>query len=250
MLTPDEQDRLSEIIGATFEVLGQDFTPAALNLMVDDLSPYPFSETRHALARCRTEAKGRLTLANIIERIPSANAHLPAAEAWALALSSREELDTIIWNGEVAGAMADARPILELGDKVGARMAFLSSYERRVEQSKAAGRQPEWTASLGTDPTRRQDAIERAVEQGKIGAAQAMTLLPSPDRLEAKLALPPSAEEKERRRLNAKRMISHLRTVTAGDARDELLDQKRKRDQQEQEQRREQLLAQAGGASQ
>lgn len=245
MLTADEQDHLFEVLGATMEVMGQEYTPAALMLMVSDLSAYPLNETQHALARCRSEVKGRLTLACIVERIPSANAHLPAAEAWALALSGQDESETIIWNGEVAGAMADARPILALGDKVGARMAFMSSYERRVELTKAEGRQPNWTASLGSDPARRQDVIEQAVEQARIAPEQAKGLLPSPDRLEAKLALPPSPEEQERRRRNANRMIQEIRHALSSESRNDLMAQKRQREREQQEQRRQQLLAQA-----
>ena len=250
MLTSDEQDRLLEELGGTMEVMGQEFTPSALMMMAGDLSAYPLNETQHALARCRSEVKGRLTLASIVERIPSANAHLPAAEAWALALSGQDESETIIWNGEVAGAMADARPILALGDKVGARMAFMSSYERRVEQAKAEGRQPEWAASLGTDPARRQDVIEQAVDQGRIAPEQAKGLLPSPDRLNAKLALPPSPAEQERRRRNANRMIHEMRRALSSDSRNDLVTQERKRKREQQEQRRQQLLAQAEGVSQ
>src|SRR5690606_32724284 len=41
-------------------------------------------------------------------------------EAWAIALTSRDEAETIVWTAETAEAFAACRPVLDMGDEVGA----------------------------------------------------------------------------------------------------------------------------------
>ena len=89
-LTTQQIDQVVDLVYATAEVLGQEIRPAAAGLIAEDLSAYPFQEISRALARCRAELHGKLTLAAIIERLPSANAHLSGNEAWALALHSTD----------------------------------------------------------------------------------------------------------------------------------------------------------------
>ena len=180
MLTKTDAEELLEQLYATAEVLGSEIKPAAASLMIRDLRQYPRGEIEQPLARCRSELTGRLTLAAILERMPSADAYLSANEAWALALSGEDDMDTIVWTEEVAAAMGVARPVLDLGDKVGARMAFIGAYEREIAQAKAEGRKPKWTVSLGYSPERRQDAISEAVKMGRLEAPEVEHLLPAP----------------------------------------------------------------------
>ena len=180
MLTKIDAEELLEQLYATAEVLGSEIKPAAASLMIRDLRQYQRSEIEQSLARCRSELTGRLTLAAILERMPSADAYLSANEAWALALSGEDDMDTIVWTEEVAAAMGVARPVLDLGDKVGARMAFIGAYEREIAQAKAEGRKPKWTVSLGYSPERRQDAISEAVKMGRLEAPKVEHLLPAP----------------------------------------------------------------------
>ena len=60
-------------------------------------------------------------------------------------------------------AMTASSPVLEAGDKVGARMAFMSAYERLVIAARAEALPAKWEVSLGYDPARRVTAIESAV---------------------------------------------------------------------------------------
>ncbi|MCP1366608.1 hypothetical protein BIS06_15395, partial [Halomonas sp. BBD48] len=93
-LTKQDAEQLLEQLYATAEVLGSEIKPGAANLMVRDLREYSRQEVEKALARCRSELTGRLTLAAILDRIPGANAFLSPNEAWALALSSLDENET------------------------------------------------------------------------------------------------------------------------------------------------------------
>jgi len=64
---------------------------------------------------------------------------------------------------EIRQAMAASGPVLEAGDKVGARMAFMSAYERLVIVARAEALPAKWEVSLGYDQARRVIAIESAV---------------------------------------------------------------------------------------
>lgn len=88
-------------------------------------------------------------------------------EAWAIALASADERETVVWSVEMAEAFTACRPVLEAGDEVGARMAFRQTYERLVAAARHAGREVEWDASLGADPERRALAIAAAARAGR-----------------------------------------------------------------------------------
>jgi len=86
-----------------------------------------------------------------------------ADEAWSIALSASDEQETVVLTAEIRQAMAASNPILEAGDKIGARMAFMSAYERLVSFARAEDRSAAWEVSLGFDAARRVTAIESAV---------------------------------------------------------------------------------------
>ena len=232
-LTTEQHEQVLELVYATAEVLGQEMRPSAGMLIADDLSAYPFDEIRRALARCRAELFGKLTLAAIIERLPSANAHLSGNEAWALALKSLDEQETVIWTPEIARAFAAAKPVLAGGDKIGARMSFLAAYERELSTAKAEARQPEWQVSLGHDPQRREIVLNDAVSAGKLTAPKVAHLLPEPDK--------PVTEEGKRQR---KQVVSKLRDLINQPA--EQKAQERREAREREEARRRELLEQAG----
>ncbi len=238
MLTKHDAEDLLEQLYATAEVLGSEIKPAAATLMIRDLRPYPRSEIEQSLARCRSELTGRLTLAAILERMPSADAFLSPNEAWALALSGEDEMDTIVWTEEVAAAMGVARPVLDLGDKVGARMAFIGAYEREVAKAKSEGRNPKWTVSLGYSPERRQDAISEAIKLGRLEAPKVEHLLPAPHGFSEPIDSE-SSEEKAKAQANIQQLRSLLEEDTQGKQDAEI--ERRRRE----EARRQELIRQA-----
>lgn len=65
MLAEHEQDRLVELLVATAEVIGDQLRPTAAAFMVTDLAGYPLPMLDKALASCRRELKGKLSLAAI-----------------------------------------------------------------------------------------------------------------------------------------------------------------------------------------
>jgi len=101
-----------------------------------------------------------------------------ANEAWAIALASMDEDASVVWCAEIAQARSAAMPIMEEGDEVGARMAFLESYRGAVERAKREHRRIEWVASPGHNAEGRQ-TLQLAVERGQIADSKIERYLPN-----------------------------------------------------------------------
>lgn len=97
-------------------------------------------------------------------------------EAWATALQGRDEAASVVWTAETAQAWGAARPVLELGDDVGARMVFREAYVRLVDAARRARRPVEWSVSLGFDPAGRAAAIDAANVRGLLAHAPTLAL--------------------------------------------------------------------------
>lgn len=163
MLSFDDQAELAMAICATAETLGQTISPNAAQMMAEDLAEHAIEVIANALRSCRRELSGRLTLGAILQRIQAADGRPGKDEAWSIAITATDEFDTVVLTPEIRQAMSASGPILEAGDKVGARMAFLSAYERLVSAARAEGLPLKWEVSLGYDQARRVQAIESAV---------------------------------------------------------------------------------------
>ena len=186
MREPDDQKLLLNLLQGTAEAMGGELKPAALALMANDLEPYALTTLQTALARCRQEVNGRLTLAVIMDRLQGADSRPAPNEAWAIALKARDENDTVVWCHEIASAWWTAAEILRTGDKVGARAAFIEVYTRMVAEARIFRRPAKWTVSPGRDPDLRRMAVENACAQGLLTEAQRVAL-----------ALPANAMDKE-----------------------------------------------------
>ncbi len=101
-------------------------------------------------------------------------------EAWAIAVSSRSEWETVVWTPECAQAMAVAQPLVSAGDEIGARMAFKESYKRLVDSARATGDRAQWIVAEGWDQDRRSLAIAAAVEAGRLPRSE-LEALPAPN---------------------------------------------------------------------
>lgn len=97
-------------------------------------------------------------------------------EAWAIAISGRDESETVVWTSEIAEAFSACRPVLETGDKIGARIAFKDTYTRIVTESRVLGHSVKWDVSLGHDSTKRFMALEKAKDAGLIPVETAKAL--------------------------------------------------------------------------
>ncbi|MGK5049506.1 hypothetical protein ACQ4WP_26960 [Janthinobacterium sp. GB4P2] len=221
----NDYDDFAQLLDDAYDLIGVGANKAisggAKSMFFAAMAPYSLATVRAALgAHCVDKVRGRFTPkpADIIEQIEASalNDGRPGAEeAWAIALTSRDESDTVVWTAECAEAFALAGPILALGDEVGARMAFKEAYIRIVAQARAERRPATWSASMGWDQAKRAAVLGRAATAGLLPAPMVQALLPAPvevapadDKARAQLTeikrmLAASAGRKEQARLDA-----------------------------------------------
>lgn len=237
-MTLEEKEHILRTLVATAEVMGGEMKPTTALVMAQDLDEYPFHEVMTALNRVRKEATGKLTLKAIIDMLSPGRDWLSANEAWSLALPAADERNTVVWTREARDAFNIALPLLEEGDKIGARMAFIAAYERSVSIAKAAGGAPNVEVSEGWDKQLRAVAVDQAVNRG---------LLPPPRKEEA-LALPNLSPEqvKDNRARMAELMRTWRESMRQAEA-DADAEQARQRQEARQkfEARRDEVVAQA-----
>lgn len=181
MLSNEQKTSVLQAIMLTAEAMGETVSANAAAIMTSDLSEYPLQSILSALKLVRQECKGRLALADILKRIQVTDGRPGANEAWAIAMLASDESATIVMTDEIAAALNIARPILAARDKVGARVAFIESYERITREARADGRPVNWFASIGFDAAQRDQAIKDAVVAGRLTSEYADRLgLPEP----------------------------------------------------------------------
>jgi hypothetical protein len=161
---------------------GQPLGGTAKAMYFRSLGAHSLDQVRSALdGHVRDPQRGRFMPlpADVIAQIEgtaAADGRPGAEEAWAIALRSSDENETVIWTREIAEALGIARPILKVGDEVGARMAFREAYNRLVDEARRSHMPLSWEASLGYDPQRRDEALRAGVEAGRLP----QTALPAP----------------------------------------------------------------------
>lgn len=168
---------LLQAIAVTAELTGTELSTAAARVLADDLSRYPEGQVFGALVRCRKELRGRMTVADVIARLDDGRPG--AEEAWSMI--PRDEAETVVWTDEMRAAWAVARPLLDEGDGVAARMAFLEHYRAAMLKARDEGRAVRWEPSLGRDPHGREVVLLDAAERGRLTVDHVAGLLPVRD---------------------------------------------------------------------
>lgn len=167
-----DRREFAEVMKATLAIYGKDASKAVLDLYWNALLPYEIDTVRQAFSNWLTDPdQGRFSpkpadIIRNIQNIAGKPDWLSANEAWALALPAQDEANTVVWTNEIAQAWSIAQPIMQEGDKVGARMAFIAAYERLTKAAQGTGRAPEWSVSEGWDKETVKGAVEQAVTTG------------------------------------------------------------------------------------
>jgi hypothetical protein len=170
-------EKLLNDLSGTAELMGKQLSPVALAMMASDLKEYHPSLISQALQNVRKGQKP-FGLGAIVAEIESLkpDGRLGADEAWAL--YPHDEATSAVLTNEISEAMQIAQPLLNEGDKVGARMAFKEAYTRIVAKNKNEGIAPKWFPSLGTDKNGREEVLKQAVQLGRLTQDHATSLLP------------------------------------------------------------------------
>ncbi|MFN6993719.1 MAG: hypothetical protein ACK4PH_05905 [Aquincola tertiaricarbonis] len=182
-------DQFGEMLDAICSLLSRGtYVPNATNtaLWFRSLQAHPIEAIRAAFdAHVKDPQRGRFvpTPADVIaqlEGLAAADGRPGAEEAWAIVQAGADEAATLVWTDEIGQAWGIAKPVLDGGDEVGARMAFREAYNRLVAEARKAGRPAAWAVTLGHDQTRREAAVREAVLAGRLVADEVQHLLPAP----------------------------------------------------------------------
>jgi hypothetical protein len=165
---------LIETILLTAEISGRPLSHAAAALMAEDLAPLPAERVRAALARCRLELQGALTLQEIVLRLEDGRPNVD--EAWDML--PRDESVSVVWTNEIVLAWSAALPQLVEGDELGARQTFQRTYRKTVMEARMRREPVRWIPSLGSDLAGRRKTLLEAVEQRRLSPEHVAPLLP------------------------------------------------------------------------
>lgn len=141
------------------------------------LSHYPMNLIRSAFDQHVMQSKFSPKPADIVEILNNMDGRPGENEAWATALESVDEEVTIVWTQETATAFSAARPILDAGDKQGAKMAFRERYTALVNEARKNLILVKWVVSRGFNKSLVNDAVNKAVIDGKLPRQEASKYL-------------------------------------------------------------------------
>jgi hypothetical protein len=182
-MQPEDRKEFNALLVTAMAVYERQITAALGDLFFAALGVYTIDQVRKGIAaHLQDPADGRFSPkpADVIRQIMNAKASdgRPGRdEAWSIAQRARDESETVMVSEEILGALEVAQPLLDMRDKVAARMAFVEAYDRLVAEKRSSGQPFEWSISLGTDKSRRGPAIEAAKVAGLLPAPRAAALL-------------------------------------------------------------------------
>jgi len=156
--------RVIQAIAITAELCGRVFSPQAAAVFASDLDGYGDDLIIKALARCRRELKGLLTLSDVIMRLDDGRPGIE--EAWSM-MPFDDNL-TVVWTQEMQYAWKCALPLIHADDMMGARMAFKEIYLSQVNLARTQRTGPKWAIKFGRSPISRQEALKSAYLSGRI----------------------------------------------------------------------------------
>ena len=178
MREADKQE-FGSIWKAAWELHGRTVTTGMLQIAFQALMQFEIDEVKAALTKhIRDPERGQFPPkpADIIAMMQGHDGRPSPDEAWAICPQS--ELQTVVWTSDIKQAYQVALPLIEAGDRVAARMAFIDAYRREVKQSRECGDPVQWEISLGHDRQGREPALQVAIAQGRITHDEVLKLLP------------------------------------------------------------------------
>jgi hypothetical protein len=185
-----DYDEFAALLDDAYDLIGSGANKiigaGAKSMFFAAMAKYPMSAVRAALsAHCLDRTRGRFTPkpADLIEQIEMVfeNDGRPGPEeAWAIALTSVDEADTVVWTQEAAEAFGICRPVFESSGAISARKPFLEAYARLVTVARTARQPAQWSVSLGWDTAKQTAILAKAGATGLLAAPTVAALLPAP----------------------------------------------------------------------
>tara|TARA_A100001391_G_scaffold176590_1_gene139860 strand:- start:4395 stop:5138 length:744 start_codon:yes stop_codon:yes gene_type:complete len=223
-----DKAEFTQVVRATFGNYSREIPlPDTLRMWWEMLAAFDVASVRQAFQRhIATEPKFPPTIGQILEILNAGNkvGKLGSEEAWAIAVKACDERETVMLTDQIAEAWGICKPIMDLGDEVGARMAFKEAYQRLNASSTGPVK---WWPSIGNDPHKRDAALSEAKRLGLLPAPQVTALLPPAVRM-GQDDLPPSPEGLRK----LKELMASLRVRGANEAEEAEAERERKRQEE------------------
>jgi hypothetical protein len=167
----DEKTRFVQVLAACLDAYGRERSDAVMALWWKLLQPYQTDQVEDALANHMRTSRFAPVPADIIGQLQAKDGRPTAEEAWAMV--PRSEYESVFWTEEMAQSYGIASPLLQHGDQVAARKAFIDRYESLVAKARASGEPMKVTPSFGFDVAGLEAAVQKAVERGLLPIAKA-----------------------------------------------------------------------------
>jgi len=172
-------NRILQAIGVACEVIGQEMSPAAMATIAKKLVVWDQELAIKAIERAMEEAKGRISLSDILKHLPDPLGYRGPEESWsAVCVAITDEDRTIFVTDEEMKAIAVAAGPMEAGDKIAARMAYLEAYKKALAQARTNQKKAKYRISPGRDQALREQAIIDAGNNNLISRSQVVDMLP------------------------------------------------------------------------
>ena len=168
-MTDTHNDRILSALAIVLDVTGTKMSDSAIGVMAERLEREDDTAVLRALERCMEECRYRLTLADILDRLPGAarSADAAWAEAVTAGLTLGDERRTIVVHRATFAAFPHSAFAAD-GDVVAARMAFRGAYPTALAEYGS-----EVYVSLGHDARAREPALREAVQTGLLTTEEA-----------------------------------------------------------------------------
>jgi len=104
--------KLLESLAVLAELTGTEWSKPAIRVIEQELQSYPLPDVLSAIARCGRELRGRVSLADILDRI--ASQHPGVEEAWGqVSRIMHNEQVSICWTDAMREAYGSAAPLAD-----------------------------------------------------------------------------------------------------------------------------------------
>jgi hypothetical protein len=169
----------SEHLSSVADYYGKPLTAAGVEIYWNALRGLELAVIRRLLSDHVNTSRFMPTVAELLDRIKAMDGRPGAEEAWAMI--PKDEAGSVVWTDEMAEAFAVADPLLQEGESIPARMAFLERYRALIQHARDTGKAARWTPSLGHDVACRERILLEAARLGRITPQHAAGLLPHRD---------------------------------------------------------------------
>lgn len=179
----DEKNNFLSVINKAADIYDKKIPQERVSVYWEALKHLTLISIKTAINRHIQDAdRGRYfpVPADITHQLPKAlDPWLSANEAWAAC--PKDESASSAMCAEISGALTMAQGLVNAGDMIAARMAFIEHYNRLVQVAKDEGRNPEWFPSYGFDKETRCLADAEVIDRKNLALPAGQKIaLPNP----------------------------------------------------------------------